>query len=497
MAHDRPTGAPPSGLGRGLTVAHPAARVQRSPRRSRSRSSRIRRNPYQPRQRSDQAELESSPTSIREHGVLQPILVTERSTATSSSPASAGCGPPSWPAWSGSPRSSASSPTATSSSSHWSRTSSARTSTRSRRRGVPPAHRRVRLDPGAGGDARRPSPGDRREHAAAARHAPSRPGRVAERPIDRRPRTSASAASATAQARLLGAVIARGLSVRQTEELARRLRDGPAEPDAKAASASRDAGPGARTCRRGPAPGAGHEGEPRPVAQGWTDRDRVLQRRGLEPALRPADRRNRVTEPSRAVDAGTKKRRFQGGGRRLHRREHPGPRGPRGGPSPAGHVHRLDRRPRPAPPRVGGRRQLDRRGDGRLCDADRRHDPRGRHGRGPGRRPRRSGRPPFDGQGRPRGRAHRAPRRRQVRRRRLQGVGRPARRRRQRRQRPVRVDAGRVVARRLRSGSRSTAAASPTGPVKKIGPANGRRGTTHLVPGGRRDVRDDRLLVRH
>jgi ParB family chromosome partitioning protein len=39
----------------------------------------------------------------------------------------------------------------------------------------------------------------------------------------------------TAQARLLGAVIARGLSVRQTEELSRRLRDGSVDPDAKAA----------------------------------------------------------------------------------------------------------------------------------------------------------------------------------------------------------------------------------------------------------------------
>ena len=41
----------------------------------------------------------------------------------------------------------------------------------------------------------------------------------------------------------------------------------------------------------------------------------------------------------------------EGGGRvRLHRGEHPGPRGPRGRPTPPGHVHRLDRRPRPAPP---------------------------------------------------------------------------------------------------------------------------------------------------
>ena len=56
------------------------------------------------------------------------------------------------------------------------------------------------------------------------------------------------------------------------------------------------------------------------------------------------------------------------------------------------------------------------------------------------------------GQGRPRGRAHRAPRRRQVRRRRLQGLGRPPRRRRQRRQRALRVAAGRVGPGRARLG---------------------------------------------
>ena len=41
---------------------------------------------------------------------------------------------------------------------------------------------------------------------------------------------------------------------------------------------------------------------------------------------------------------------------------HHRPRGPRGGPQAARHVHRLDRRPRPAPPRLRGRRQLRRRG---------------------------------------------------------------------------------------------------------------------------------------
>jgi ParB family chromosome partitioning protein len=38
---------------------------------------RIRRNPYQPRQRFDAAELDRLAASIRDHGVIQPILVTE------------------------------------------------------------------------------------------------------------------------------------------------------------------------------------------------------------------------------------------------------------------------------------------------------------------------------------------------------------------------------------------------------------------------------------
>ena len=41
-------------------------------------------------------------------------------------------------------------------------------------------------------------------------------------------------------------------------------------------------------------------------------------------------------------------------------------RGPGGGPQAARHVHRLHRRARPAPPGLGGRRQLRRRGDGRA-----------------------------------------------------------------------------------------------------------------------------------
>ena len=47
---------------------------------------------------------------------------------------------------------------------------------------------------------------------------------------------------------------------------------------------------------------------------------------------------------------------------RLRRPGHHRARGPRGGAQAARHVHRLDRRARPAPPRLRGRRQLRRRG---------------------------------------------------------------------------------------------------------------------------------------
>ena len=88
----------------------------------------------------------------------------------------------------------------------------------------------------------------------------------------------------------------------------------------------------------------------------------------------------------------------------------------------------------PAPPRLGGRRQLGRRGDGRLLQPHRRHAPGRRRLPGRGRRSRHPGRPvplrPAQGQERGRGRADRAARRRQVRRRQLQGLRRPPRRRR-------------------------------------------------------------------
>jgi ParB family chromosome partitioning protein len=64
-----------SGLGRGLSSLIP----QRAQHVATSEIpiDRIRPNPRQPRQRMDATELESLAASIREHGVLQPILVTE------------------------------------------------------------------------------------------------------------------------------------------------------------------------------------------------------------------------------------------------------------------------------------------------------------------------------------------------------------------------------------------------------------------------------------
>ena len=64
-----------SALGRGVSSLIP----QRSQQVSTTEIpvARIRPNPRQPRQRMDAAELEALATSIREHGVLQPILVTE------------------------------------------------------------------------------------------------------------------------------------------------------------------------------------------------------------------------------------------------------------------------------------------------------------------------------------------------------------------------------------------------------------------------------------
>ncbi len=65
-----------SGLGRGLSSLIPQ-RASQQPPSSDIPLALIRPNPRQPRQRMDPAELEGLAQSIRDHGVIQPILVTE------------------------------------------------------------------------------------------------------------------------------------------------------------------------------------------------------------------------------------------------------------------------------------------------------------------------------------------------------------------------------------------------------------------------------------
>ena len=67
-----------SGLGRGLAALIPQ-REESSPATDLAISA-IERNPYQPRQGVEQAGLEELSASIAEHGVLQPILVTQTAT---------------------------------------------------------------------------------------------------------------------------------------------------------------------------------------------------------------------------------------------------------------------------------------------------------------------------------------------------------------------------------------------------------------------------------
>ncbi len=66
----------PQGLGRGLSALIPQ-RAAGQPGPTEIPLGRIRHNPDQPRRRFDPADLATLAASIREHGVLQPIIVTE------------------------------------------------------------------------------------------------------------------------------------------------------------------------------------------------------------------------------------------------------------------------------------------------------------------------------------------------------------------------------------------------------------------------------------
>ncbi len=176
-------------------------------------------------------------------------------------------------------------------------------------------------------------------------------------------------------------------------------------------------------------------------------------------------RREKVAEGGSAEEAGVR--------RRVDHRA----RGPRGGPQAPRHVHRFDRRARPAPPGLGGRRQRGRRGAGRLLRHHRRRAARRR------RRPRHRQRPWFPGRPAPqaeeagrRGRADRAARRWQVRRQGVRGLRRSARRRRLGGQRAVHEDGGGDPQGRLRLAADTTPTPSrarwrrarpPTAPARR------------------------------
>ena len=66
-----------TGLGRGLASLIPQRAAPNGPAAIEIAIDRIRLNPYQPRKRMDEDALEQLAASVREHGVLQPVLVTE------------------------------------------------------------------------------------------------------------------------------------------------------------------------------------------------------------------------------------------------------------------------------------------------------------------------------------------------------------------------------------------------------------------------------------
>ena len=282
-------------------------------------------------------------------------------------------------------RSSASSPTASSSSSRSSRTSSARTSTRSRRR-APTA---------SSSTTSRSRQEDLAERVGRARSTVANTLRLLELHSavqdaiaagrdHRGPRPRASAACrSTAQAHVVGSGD-RGRPVRSPD---RGARAPPPRAPGRAAKARRSrpmaADPDVERVEEDLRRSLGTKVRLTRTRRGGRIVDRVLRRRGARAALRsgssegPRDRaahalgqrarsssdgpRTAAAATPRTAPAGASAR----GRLRLHRRQHPGPRGPRGRSATTGHVHRLDRRPRPASPRLGGRRQLDRRGDGR------------------------------------------------------------------------------------------------------------------------------------
>ena len=148
----------------------------------------------------------------------------------------------------------------------------------------------------------------------------------------------------------------------------------------------------------------------------------------------------------------------------------------------------------PPSPHLRGRRQLGRRGAPGTQRPDRGHPPSGQLGHGPGLglgHPRRRDAGP--GTAGADGRPHEAPRRREVRRRRLQGLGRPARRRRLGRQRALRAARRRGAPRRqdLPAGVRARRADRRHGGRREDGQGRRGRDDDHL-PARLRDLRGAR-----
>ena len=181
--------------------------------------------------------------------------------------------------------------------------------------------------------------------------------------------------------------------------------------------------------------------------------------------------------------------------RRLRSGPDPHPRRTGGGARPARHVHRVDRGVGPAPPRLRGRRQLGRRGPGRLLHRGQRHHPHRQLGDRGRQRPRHPGGPPRVRPRRRRGRAHQAPRRRQVRQEGVQGLGRPARRRRLGGERALRDPRGRDLARR-QGLPPVLPPRHPAGPAREHRRHRPPRHQGHLQA-GRPDLRDHDLQLRH
>ena len=260
---DRPDPSAPQGLGRGLACAHPAtdrwsAERARDPDHA---------HPPEPASAAQELRRRRARVADREHQRARRPAADPRDRDRRRLPArrrrAHGCAPPRRPASTGSRRSSASSPIATSSSSPSSRTCSATTSTRSRRRTPTASSSR------SSGSPRTTSPhrvGRARSTVANTLRlldlAPGVQAAVADGRLTEGHGRALGGLAVEFQDRVLDSVIGQELSVRQTEELVRRLREPKPEPTGPLAAPN---GSRARARRGGPPARARHQGQPRRV----------------------------------------------------------------------------------------------------------------------------------------------------------------------------------------------------------------------------------------